>query len=228
MLLEFMKGEDVRFLGLLDLQKTLQRALRRSNLPLAYSNGYNPHLITSFASAPSTGTTSEAEIIDIALVKDVDGAQALSQMNAVLPPALQARRIVLVGDKAPAPMSLLREASYTITLQGDSVAKITACIADFLAQTEIMATRKTKRGEALVDIRPMIHELQVEKEGASEALLRVRVSFEEKATCKPDLLLRALCDYCKADMPYARFHRTGLFTTREGQPMPLMEYYANV
>ena len=57
MLMQFQKGDIVRHLGLLDLQRTMQRALRRSNLPVAYSKGFNPHMVMSFASAgsPSTG-----------------------------------------------------------------------------------------------------------------------------------------------------------------------------
>ena len=51
MLMQFQKGDIVRHLGLLDLQRTMQRALRRSGLPIAYSNGFNPHIVMSFASA---------------------------------------------------------------------------------------------------------------------------------------------------------------------------------
>ena len=53
MLMQFMKGDIVRHLGLLDLQRTMQRALRRSGLPVAYSKGFNPHIVMSFASALS-------------------------------------------------------------------------------------------------------------------------------------------------------------------------------
>ena len=54
MLLQFQKGDIVRHLGLLDLQRTMQRALRRSGLPVAYSKGFNPHIVMAFASALSS------------------------------------------------------------------------------------------------------------------------------------------------------------------------------
>ena len=53
MFLQFQKAQSVRHLGLLDLQRTMQRALRRSGLPIAYSKGFSPHVVMSFASALS-------------------------------------------------------------------------------------------------------------------------------------------------------------------------------
>ena len=67
MILEFRKGDIVRHLGLLDLQRTMQRALRRSNLPVAYSKGFNPHMVMSFASALSSGIAGDAELLDVSL-----------------------------------------------------------------------------------------------------------------------------------------------------------------
>ena len=67
MLLQFQKGDIVRHLGLLDLQRTMQRALRRSGLPIAYSNGFNPHIVMSFASALSSGIPGDAELLDVSL-----------------------------------------------------------------------------------------------------------------------------------------------------------------
>ena len=67
MLLEFRKGDIVRHLGLLDLQRTMQRALRRSGLPVAYSKGFNPHMVMAFASALSSGIPGDAELLDVSL-----------------------------------------------------------------------------------------------------------------------------------------------------------------
>ena len=67
MLLQFQKGDIVRHLGLLDLQRTMQRALRRSNLPVAYSKGFNPHMVMSFASASPAIPEDSAEAKDITL-----------------------------------------------------------------------------------------------------------------------------------------------------------------
>ena len=65
----FEKGEAVRFVSHLDIQRTFQRAFRRANIPLAYSQGFNPHPQLSFATALSLGYTSEAEWFDVKLAE---------------------------------------------------------------------------------------------------------------------------------------------------------------
>ena len=190
MLMQFMKGDIVRHLGLLDLQRTMQRALRRSGLPVAYSKGFNPHIVMSFASALSSGIPGDAELLDVSLCGDVTEEECLAAMNRVLPPALQASRVRLVDDRFPKVSASLRHAEYKITLYGGDALKIAANIPAFLAQEEIMALRKTKKSETMVNIRPMIHELRAEL-NEDKAILLVRVSFVETATLKPDLLLQS-------------------------------------
>ena len=78
MLLQFQKGDIVRHLGLLDLQRTMQRALRRSGLPIAYSNGFNPHIVMSCASALSSGIPGDAEF-EIVAGDDMPADQAAAE-----------------------------------------------------------------------------------------------------------------------------------------------------
>ena len=85
MLLQFQKGDIVRHLGLLDLQRTMQRALRRSGLPIAYSNGFNPHIVMSFASALSSGIPGDAELLDVSLSGEATAEACMAAMNRVLP-----------------------------------------------------------------------------------------------------------------------------------------------
>ena len=88
MILEFQKGDIVRHLGLLDLQRTMQRALRRSGLPIAYSKGFSPHIVMSFASALSSGIPGDAELLDVGLTDETTEEACLTAMNRVLPPSL--------------------------------------------------------------------------------------------------------------------------------------------
>ena len=99
MLLQFQKGDIVRHLGLLDLQRTMQRALRRSGLPIAYSNGFNPHIVMSFASALSSGIPGDAELLDVSLSGEATAEACMAAMNRVLPPALQVSRVRMVDDR---------------------------------------------------------------------------------------------------------------------------------
>lgn len=223
MLVEFRKDDIVRHLGLLDLQRTMQRALRRSGLPIKYSSGFNPHIVMSFASALSTGIPGDAELLDVSLSGEVTEKECLEAMNRVLPPSLPVTRVRLVEDGFPKVMAALRQAEYRIRLSGEGTDAIVAAIPAFLAETEIMAMRKSKRGEALVNIRPMLHALTAEHSGSEEAVLQARVSFVETATLKPDLLLSSLAAYANAPLPHAEIRRTRLLGEKNGVLTPLID-----
>ena len=224
MLMQFQKGDIVRHLGLLDLQRTMQRALRRSGLPIAYSNGFNPHIVMSFASALSSGISGDAELLDVSLHRETTEEACMEAMNRVLPPALHVSRIRLVDDRFPKVSAALRQAEYRITLWGEDALKIANKIPDFLAQNEIMALRKTKRAETMVNIRPMIHLLEAQMDTeAKTAVLTARVSFVEAATLKPDLLLSSLSTFSGVELPKCEIRRTCLLGERDGQSVPLID-----
>ncbi len=227
MLLQFQKGDIVRHLGLLDLQRTMQRALRRSGLPIGYSNGFNPHIVMTFASALSSGIPGDAEILDVTLAADcgaVTQERCLEEMNRVLPPSLHVSRVRLVDDRFPKASAALAQAEYRMTLHGGEAKAIVEAVPAFLNETEIMAIRKTKRSETMVNIRPMLHLLQAAyDEETDRAHMTARVSFVESATLKPDVLLGALCEYAKAEMPVADIRRTCLLGVKDGQVMPIID-----
>lgn len=224
MLMQFQKGDIVRHLGLLDLQRTIQRALRRSGLPIAYSNGFNPHIVMSFASALSSGVPGDAELLDVSLNGDTTEEACLEAMNRVLPPALKVSRIRLVDDRFPKVTAAMQQAQYRITLRGENTEKMVSAIADFLKEEEIMALRKTKKAETMVNIRPMIHVLDAEYNDAEDtAVIIARVSFVETATLKPDLLMNTLAKYAGVELPKCEIRRTHLLGLVNGEAVPLID-----
>lgn len=224
MLVQFKKDDLVRHLGLLDLQRTIQRALRRSGLPIRYSNGFNPHMVMNFASALSAGIPGDAEVLDVALNGEVTQEECLEAFNRVVPPSLRASRVRIVDDSFPKAGAALQQAQYLIGLHGKEGLKAAQAVERFLAQEEIMALRKTKRSESMVNIRPMIHEMTVH-DGADEnkTQMTVRVSFVEAATLKPELLLDSLCSFAGAEKPKSEIRRTCLLGVVNGQAVPLMD-----
>ena len=224
MILQFQKGDIVRHLGLLDLQRTMQRALRRSGLPIAYSKGFSPHIVMSFASALSSGIPGDAELLDVGLDGETTEAECLAAMNRVLPPALAVSRVRLVDDRYPKLGAALRQAQYRITLRSAGAKAVAEAIPCFLAQEEIMALRKTKKSETMVNIRPMIHELTAVCDDAQDVVvLTARVSFVEEATLKPDLLMESLCAFAGAQPERCEIRRTALLGVTDGKPVPLID-----
>ena len=145
-------------------------------------------------------------------------------MQRVLPPSLTVTRVRLVPDDFPKVGAALRQAEYLMTLRGGEAQQIAQAVEGFLAQEEIMALRKSKRGEAMVNIRPMLHELTVlPAEGEETVRLRARVSFVEQATLKPDLLLASLAEFAGVALPPHDIRRTRLLGEKDGVSTPLID-----
>lgn len=210
MIVVFEKGWRLRHIGHLDLMRTMHRALRRTELPVAYSKGFNPHMLTSFASALSVGVGGEREILDVALEAGVAEEIFKEQFSKALPPDLKLIEAIAVPDQHPACMSLLSAASYRAFFPGDEAVPMLENIELLLALSEIPAMRKSKSGLKPCDIRPMIFDLSGEK--SSEGVtLRMTLALKEQATCKPDLLFNALREQAgMAECPHYELVRTGL------------------
>lgn len=218
-MIRFGKQPRLRFISHLDLQRFFQRALNRTGLPIAWTQGFNPHPILSFGSALALGWTSEYEILDVKLSAPMGRRRTEDAMRAALPVDLPVLEVRMVDDRHPAPMSMVRASDYEITLSGETAAATLDAAEEFLRRESVMAVRKTKSGEHEVDIRPMA--LLLEREGD---VLSARLMLTEKDTLKPDLLVRALAEIAGAEVPEMRIHRRCLLGEDEsGALKPLME-----
>ena len=218
-MIRFGKQPRLRFISHLDLQRFFQRALNRTGLPIAWTQGFNPHPILSFGSALALGWTSEYEILDVKLSAPMGRKRTEEAMRAALPVDLPVLEVRMVDDRHPAPMAMVRASDYEITLSGETAAATLDAAEEFLRRESVMAMRKTKSGEREVDIRPMA--LLLEREGD---VLSARLMLTEKDTLKPDLLVRALAEIAGAEVPEMRIHRRCLLGEDEsGALKPLME-----
>lgn len=218
-MIRFGKQPRLRFISHLDLQRFFQRALNRTGLPIAWTQGFNPHPILSFGSALALGWTSEYEILDVKLSAPMGRRRTEDAMRAALPVDLPVLEVRMVDDRHPAPMAMVRASDYEITLSGETAAATLDAAEEFLRRESVMAVRKTKSGEREVDIRPMA--LLLEREGD---VLSARLMLTEKDTLKPDLLVRALAEIAGAEVPEMRIHRRYLLGEDEsGALKPLME-----
>ena len=207
MLVVFEKTPRLRHIGHLDLMRTMQRALRRSGLPIRYSQGFNPHILLTFAAPLSLGMAGMNEIMEVPVAENVDANEFMQTLSASLPPDLIIRTVRAVEDTHPASMAALTAARFECVFDAP-VPELENAVDAFLKQEEIMVMRRTKSGEKLSDIRPMIHELAFVGHK-----LYMTLALSEKATCKPDLLMSALCDFAKVEKPHTMFTRLQLFTT---------------
>ncbi|NLD59915.1 MAG: DUF2344 domain-containing protein [Clostridiales bacterium] len=218
-LIRFGKRDRLRFISHLDLQRFFQRALNRTGLPIAFSQGFNPHPVMSFASALAVGWTSEYEVLDVKLAREVDASLVEEMMRIALPEDLPVLEVRLVDDRHPAMMALVTHADYRIALADDGASEILAAIPEFLSRDSVPGVRKTKSGEREIDIRPLCAELK-----AGNGWLDARLKLTERDTLKPDVLIAGLAAIAGATAPSARVHRLCLLGDGEsGAATPIME-----
>lgn len=224
MIVSFEKTARVRHLGHLDLMRAMQRALRRSGLPIRYSQGFNPHVVLSFASPLPVGASGSEELMDVALEAEVAEADFATHLSAALPESLPMVSVRAVDDRQPKLMAQLQTAAYAMSFsRSEAAAAMAAAIEEMLEKAEIPAIRKTKSGEKPCDIRPMIHQLAAEP-AEDSVVFQFRTSLTEQSTLKAALLLEKLADVAGVTMPTGgRLHRVRLYGERDGSPVPLME-----
>ena len=217
-LIRFGKRPRLRFISHLDLQRFFQRAVNRTGLPIAWSQGFNPHPVMSFGSALALGWTSDYEVIDIKLAAPMGRRRVEDAVRAALPEDLPVLEVRMIEDRHPAPMALVRMADYAVTLEGEAAPAVIAQIPAFLARGEVLAGKKSKSGEKEINIRPMAVSLEATGIGFD-----ARLMLTEQSTLKPDLLVKALSDMAGVEPPEARIHRTLLLgEDADGRPAPLM------
>ncbi len=220
MLATFEKGERLRHIGHLDIMRAMQRALRRSGLPVSYSKGFNPHILLTFASALSVGAAGKCEIMEASLDEPVTPDAFVSAMNGALPPEMQLTGARVIDDRRPASMAMVQAASYDIRVLDDAVAEtLRSALPAFLAQTEIITDRKTKSGVKPCDIRPLL--MEVSMKGTH---FHTRMVLTETLSCKPAMLMTALSAFAGIETPRVMVTRERLYGKDDaGNLQPLEE-----
>lgn len=212
LIVRFGKNPRLRFISHLDLQRFFQRALNRTGLPIAFSQGFNPHPVMAFASALALGWTSEYEVLDVKLAAPIGRKHAEDAMRAALPEDLPVIQVKTAEDRLPSLMPMVQASDYRI--ENSSVND--DMLADFMSSEIVSAVRKTKSGEREINIRPLAYELRQDGD-----TLVARLALTEKDTLKPDLLVKTLTGKETDDM---RIHRVALLAKRDGGELaPLMD-----
>ncbi len=165
--LKYKKTQEGRFLSHLDLLRTMQRTFRRAGLPLAYSEGFNPHPKISFGSALAVGVTSDGEYLDFELRREMPVAEIVSRLEAAMPPALEVLALRELTGRQDSLMAEINMARYRveIPLEGTIGRGDAEQMAELLlGEDRILIEREGKKGLRTVDIRPGIYDFKAEAE----------------------------------------------------------------
>jgi radical SAM-linked protein len=189
----FGKGESVKYISHLDLCQAWERALRRAGAPLAYSLGFHPQAKLQLAAALPVGYTSTAEVLDVILDRVVSFQEFRQQLPAVLPTGLLLVGVEDIDLRFPSLQSRLRQAEYRVTVQtATSDSEVARRIGRFLAADQIEQQRVRKQRTETVDLRPLVHDIQMETANRDGLTLRMRVSTGQHGNVRPVTVLAAL------------------------------------
>jgi radical SAM-linked protein len=189
----FAKRGRLRFTSHRDFQRAFERAVRRAELPVAFSHGFSPHPKISYAGAAPTGAASEAEYLEISLTHERDADQVRAALDEALPPGLDILEVVVAGPGALA--ERLEASEWRIALPGADPEAAAAAVRTFLERDEILVERMTKRGLRSFDCRAAVLRLTVASEPgpvAACAILQVVLRHGTPAVRPDDVLAGVL------------------------------------
>lgn len=211
--IKFRKYGAMKFIGHLDIMRYFQKAMRRAEIPIAFTGGYSPHMIMSFANPLGVGVTSDGEYFDIELTEPIASDQAVKQLNDAMVEGMEIVSFVEIPDnKKETGMSIVAAADYLSKVKSGSFpADWKERAQGFLSQEEIKVWKATKKSEKEVDIKPMIYRFEVRDDR-----IYMQVATGSVENLKPGLVMEAFAGYLGLDKDALSFEHHRL------------EVYANV
>jgi radical SAM-linked protein len=188
--IRYAKRGRLRFASHRDLARALERALRRAQVPMAFSAGFTPHPKISYLGAAPTGAASEAEYLEIGLAERRDPEEIRAALDAALPADVAVLECVEAAEGTGSLADRIDAAAWRIELPGVDVVALAAAVEAFLARDEVMVARRTKNGLRDVDARAAVAAASVGGD-AGCAILQVVVRQVTPAV-RPDDVLAAL------------------------------------
>ena len=195
---KFRKYGTLKFIGHLDVMRYFQKAIRRADLDVCYSEGFSPHMIMSFASPLGVGLTSDGEYMDIRVNTSPSSQEALARLNETMAEGMEIVSWKQLPSDSKNAMSVVAAADYEVRFH-------TGCqpkegwqekFRQFLSQEQIWVNKKTKKGEKTLDIKPWIYQC----EGSDDGIF-MQVSAGSVHNLKPELLIQAFSLWSGLEIP---------------------------
>jgi radical SAM-linked protein len=191
--IKFSRGEEIKFISHLDIVRLWQRAFNRAGIEIAYSSGFTPHPRISLAAPLPLGITSEAELMDIVIVKGVAPQFFVSALNQQLPPGLQVDKVFPISADLPSLQSQINQAEYRVELETPSGPEdIQSAINNLLALEHLPWQHQRDTGPHQYDLRKLIDELSVIDWKTPVGSLSMRLQCNSQGSGRPEQVAAAL------------------------------------
>lgn len=225
---KYCKDGPIKYISHLNLAQVFTRALRRADLPVVISGGFNPRFRISFGPPLPLGISSSSEYLDIRLEEEVKVEELTERLNLILPQGLKILQAKIIPSSAGSLVKIIDKASYVITLKIkekllDSAAKnqenelkkleqeIEKNNKRFLNLDEITVEKQTKSGIKRVDIRPSILDIKVQKFKSPILKLSLEIRIGQQGNLNPRYVARAWISNSDNNFDIQQICRNGLF-----------------
>ena len=222
--IKFAKYGVMKFIGHLDMMRFFQKAIRRAEIDVRYSEGFSPHQIMSFAAPLGVGIESLGEYLDIEVLS-MDSPEAIRQaLNDVMVEGVEILSVTVLPDQAKNAMASVAAASYRLIMKDGNfpIDDLEEKLQAFYAQKTIPYTKETKKSVLELDLKQGIYELGVNKEGSIHML----VNASSSGNIRPTMVFEKFCQFAGCEIPASAIQVTRLETyadlAKEGEKRHLV------
>lgn len=218
--LRFSKQGQMKFIGHLDMVRYFQKVMRRSEVDVAYSEGFSPHQKMSFAAPLSVGVLSRGEYFDLEVNSTESSKVMLERINAQNAEGVEVLSYKLLPDDAKNAMSVVAGADYKVYTDLFNQNMLDA----FMNQDQIIVLKKTKKSEKEVDIKPLIYNIKLEDDG-----IFMQVAQGSASNLKPDLVMDAFTKFAQVTPPeYVTYERLDMYCLEDDNLVSLDDIGGNI
>ncbi|MDE6751071.1 MAG: TIGR03936 family radical SAM-associated protein [Lachnospiraceae bacterium] len=229
--IQFAKYGVMKFIGHLDVMRFFQKAIRRADIDIRYSEGFSPHQIMSFAAPLGVGIESTGEYLDIEVNSMTSTDEIKDALNRVMVEGMEVISVKLLPDTVKNAMASVAAAGYIVVYNDLPIDEIERKLADFHMQERIPVTKTTKKSVMEIDIKPGIFELKAGKginlpgkDINNQSAIYMLLDASSSGNIKPSMVIEELCKFCQTEFEKYNWQiiRTETYTKSEdGNLMPL-------
>ncbi len=191
--IRFCRGAEIKFISHLDIIRLWQRALHRAEIPLAYSEGFNPHPRISLAAPLALGVTSEAELMDIFCTKWVSPHWFTAGVSQQLPPGIEILQVYLINPIQPSLQSQLRYTEYKVEVETEKEpGDIESGLSSLLSAEHLPWQHQRDTGIRSYDLRALIDNLWFIDSHHPLCTIGMRLRCDNSGSGRPEQITAAL------------------------------------
>ncbi len=212
--IKYAKTGVLRYIGHLDVMRYFQKAIRRAGLDVAYSQGFSPHQLITFAAPLGLGVTSEGEYFDAVMNSVTTSADMVHRLNQTMADGMEVRSIVALPEGAKTAMAVVAGSDYLISFREGYMEPhmFLSKVEDFMAQDVIEVLKVSKTKETQMDIKSLIYDMHV-----CGDKIYMLLSTGSVDNIKPELVMEAMCKLLKVEYQKMAFqiHRLETYMKNE-------------